>query len=104
MEISENAAYSPVILRSELSNVNSTAAFPTGFLPVDPLKMTSDIDCPRNCLADISPVTQRTASTMLDLPQPLGPTMAFMLLEIGMLVASTNDLKPTNWMRLSCIE
>ena len=38
---------------SELSNVNSTAAFPTGFLPVDPLKITSDIDCPRNCLADI---------------------------------------------------
>jgi len=73
-----HAAYSPTILRSELSNVNSTAALPTGFRPVVPLKITSDMDCPRNCFADVSPVTQRIASTILDLPQPLGPTTAFM--------------------------
>ena len=40
----------------------------------EPLKMTSAIESPRRCLAEISPITQRTASMMFDLPQPFGPT------------------------------
>ena len=40
--------------------------------------MTSSIALPRRCLADCSPMHQRMASTMFDLPQPLGPTTAVM--------------------------
>jgi hypothetical protein len=43
-------------------------------LRAEPLKITSAIESPRRCLAEISPITQRTASMMLDLPQPFGPT------------------------------
>jgi hypothetical protein len=45
-------------------------------------------------------MTQRMASTMLDLPQPLGPTMA--VIGSGKLidVRSTNDLNPQMSMRL----
>ena len=43
-----------------------------------PPKMTSSILAPRRPLALCSPMTQRMASEMLDLPEPLGPTMAVM--------------------------
>ncbi len=39
-------------------------------------------------------MTQRSASTRLDLPQPLGPTMPVMPGSITSSVWSTNDLKP----------
>ena len=39
----------------------------------EPLKMTSCMDSPRSSEALASPSTQRTASMMFDLPQPLGP-------------------------------
>ena len=57
-----------------LSNTSSTNALPTGLREFEPLKMTSAIESPRRCFADVSPITQRTASMMFDLPQPLGPT------------------------------
>ena len=38
--------------------------------------MTSAIESPRRCLAELSPNTQRTASIILDFPQPLGPMTA----------------------------
>ena len=44
----------------------------------EPLKMTSAISPPRRLLALCSPSTQRTASTTLLLPEPLGPTMPVM--------------------------
>ena len=37
--------------------------------------MTSSILPPRSDLAPCSPITQARASTTLDLPEPLGPTM-----------------------------
>ena len=40
-----------------------------------PLKMTSSIPEPRILLAEVSPITHLKDSTILDLPQPLGPTM-----------------------------
>src|SRR6187401_2091453 len=74
--------------------VNDTSAMPKGLRPSVPLKMTSAISPPRNALADCSPSTQRIASETLDLPHPLGPTMAatpgWKLRE----VLSANDLKP----------
>ncbi len=54
------------------------------------------IESPRRCLAEVSPITQRTASMTLDLPQPLGPTTPTRLLGISILVGSTKDLKPAS--------
>jgi len=51
-----------------------TEALPSGLRAAEPLKITSAIDSPRRCLAEISPITQRTESMMFDLPQPFGPT------------------------------
>ena len=65
---------------SELSNTSSTDAVPTGLRDAEPLKMTSVIESPRRCFAESSPMTQRTASMMFDLPQPLGPTTPVRLL------------------------
>src|SRR5688572_911034 len=96
MEISLKAAYSPNKVPSLLSNTNSIEACPTGLRPAEPLKITSVIDSPRKFLADDSPITQRTASIMLDFPQPLGPTTAPRLLGKLTVVGSTNDLKPAN--------
>ena len=49
---------------------------PSGRRLAEPLKMTSSIVSPRRTLALCSPRAQATASLMLDLPQPLGPTTA----------------------------
>ena len=48
----------------------------TGLRADEPWKITSSIFAPRITRARCSPSTQRTASETLDLPQPLGPTMA----------------------------
>src|SRR3954469_1501982 len=56
--------------------VRETSAIPVGLRSRVPAKMTSSMRAPRRDLADCSPRTQVMASEMLDLPQPLGPTMA----------------------------
>src|SRR5437868_5969292 len=63
--------------------------------------MTSAISPPRRLLADCSPSTQRTASTTLDLPLPLGPTTAVTPGGNSKTVLSAKLLKPTNSRRLS---
>jgi hypothetical protein len=45
-------------------------------------------------LCEVSPMTQRNASTRFDLPQPFGPTTPVSPGSIWKSVASTNDLKP----------
>src|SRR4051812_20406788 len=55
-----------------------TSAMFRGGLSAVPLKMTSSILLERKALARCSPSTQRMASMMLDLPQPLGPTTEVM--------------------------
>ena len=45
-------------------------------------------------MALCSPKTQRTASEMLLLPLPLGPTIAVMPSEKSKFILSANDLKP----------
>src|SRR5580698_3821486 len=75
-----------------------TSAMPVGRRAGVPLKMTSSILPPRKLLADCSPSTQFSASAMLDLPQPLGPTMAAMPSPASCTsVRSENDLKPKIW-------
>src|SRR5690554_5300891 len=97
-EISLNLANSPGAEPSLLSKMSSMEACPTGLRALEPLKITSVMDSPRRYLAELSPITQRTASIMLDLPQPLGPTTAVILDGNGTVVGSTNDLKPASLM------
>jgi len=88
-------------LPSLLSNTSSTDAVPIGWRELEPLKMTSAIDSPRRWRAESSPITQRTASMTLDLPQPLGPTTPVRLLGSSTVVGSTKDLKPASRILLS---
>jgi hypothetical protein len=81
-----------------LSKISSTVAWPTGLRPEDPEKITSVMASPRNRLAALSPITQRIASMMLDLPQPLGPQMPVRLVGRWRTVGSTNDLNPASLM------
>ena len=71
-----------------------TAARPSGLRPADPAKMTSVISLPRSDLLDRSPSTHLIASTTLDLPHPLGPTMAVTGSSKVNSVRSAKDLKP----------
>src|ERR1700760_2779392 len=93
----------PPSLPSELSNTSSTDAVPTGLRAVDPLKPTSAMLSPRRCLADSSPITQRTASMTFDLPHPFGPTTPVRLLGKLTWVGSTKDLKPASLILVSRI-
>src|SRR5690242_5773484 len=56
--------------------------------------MTSSILPPRSDLAPCSPITQARASTTLDLPEPLGPTMQVIPGSRRRWVAEAKDLKP----------
>src|SRR5262249_14412950 len=67
-----------------------------------PEKMTSSISLPRICLAEVSPITHFSASTRLDLPQPLGPTMPVMPVSMASSVGSTKDLKPESRSLSNC--
>src|SRR5688572_1647821 len=67
---------------------------PAGLREAEPLKITSSIAPPRSDLADCSPRTHLMASTTLDFPQPLGPTMPTSGASKAMSVLSAKDLKP----------
>src|SRR5690349_20007915 len=84
--------------------MSSTLARLPGLRAVDPLKITSCIDSPRNSEARDSPSTQRTASMMFDLPQPLGPTTPTSWPGSWKCVGSTNDLKPASLMEVRRME
>ncbi len=99
--ISANGCHCPGARPSRLSNSSSTDARATGLRPLEPLKMTSCSDSPRSRPAADSPSTQRTASMMLDLPQPLGPTTPTNCPGTGIATGSTKLLKPASliWVR-----
>src|SRR5438034_5159448 len=65
-----------------------------GLREADPWKIRSSIRLPRRLLALCSPSAQRTASEMLLLPQPLGPTMPVIPGRMRTIVFSAKDLKP----------
>ncbi len=81
---------------SELSMVSVTSARPSGGRPAVPAKMTSCILPPRRALAPCSPITQVSASTTFDLPDPLGPTTQVMPGSKRRVVDEAKDLKPFN--------
>ncbi len=74
--------------------VRLTWARPNGGRDEVPAKITSSIEVPRRFFAPCSPITQVRASTMLDLPEPFGPTTAVMPGSKRSVVAEANDLKP----------
>ena len=59
-----------------------------------PPKITSSIFAPRRALVRCSPMTHKIASDILDLPEPLGPTMAVISFSNVSRVLSAKDLKP----------
>ena len=80
--------------RSELSIVIATSAWLRAGRLLEPAKITSSMSAARIDLCEVSPITQRSASTRLDLPQPFGPTTPVRPGSIRKSVGSTNDLKP----------
>ena len=89
--------------RALLSSVRATSAMLRAGRSALPAKITSSISPPRSRLAEVSPITQRSASTRFDLPQPLGPTMPVRPGPTVSSVASTKDLNPTRRSRSICI-
>ena len=79
---------------SVLSIVRSTWARPSGARPDVPAKITSAMFEPRKARAPCSPITQASASTTFDFPDPLGPTTHVMPGSRASVVALANDLKP----------
>ena len=82
--------------------IETSAVLRAGRLLV-PEKMTSSISAARIDLCEVSPITQRSASTRFDLPQPFGPTTPVRPGSIRKSVGSTNDLKPSRRSRVSFI-
>src|SRR6266705_6196405 len=74
--------------------VTVTSARPSGGREVVPAKTTSSILPPRSDLAPCSPITRDRASTILDLPDPFGPTTQVMPVSRRSVVAEAKDLKP----------
>src|SRR5947209_11232589 len=79
---------------SEFSSTSSTSAALRACTPGAPPKITSCIEEPRTASGDCSPIAHRTASVMLDLPDPFGPTTTLTPGPKSSWVRSGNDLKP----------
>src|SRR5215207_2520058 len=88
-------------LRSSLSIARCTSAVLRDGRFAEPAKITSSMPEARMLLCEVSPMTQRRASTRFDLPQPFGPTTPVSPGSIMKSVGSTKDLKPTRRRRVS---
>jgi hypothetical protein len=80
--------------REALSMVSATSAWLRDGRLAAPAKITSSIPPARMALAELAPITQRSASSRFDLPQPFGPTIPVTPGSIRNSVTSTKDLKP----------
>src|SRR6185437_5779666 len=89
--------------RSALSIEIPTAALLRAGRLLVPEKITSSMVEARMDLYEDSHITQRSASTRLDLPQPFGPTPPVKPGSIKTSVGSTNDLNPSRRSRVSFI-
>src|SRR5688572_12831737 len=85
------------------SNVRTTSAKLAFLRLLVPLKMMFSIFSLRSLRVFCSPSTQRMESTILLLPQPLGPTMPVIPLSKRKSVLSAKLLKPCISRLLSCI-
>ncbi len=84
----------------ELSKTTVTSANPMLLRLAVPPKIMSSMRLPRRTRGDCSPKTHFTASAILLLPLPLGPTMAVRPSPSSISVLSANDLKPYTSTRL----
>src|SRR6478672_2475232 len=96
MSLSLNSAGA---LRSALSRKIVTSAELRSGRVLVPEKITSSMAAARMLLCELSPITHRSASSRLDLPQPLGPTTPVNPGGMTSSVGSTNDLKPRSLRR-----
>ena len=88
-------------MRSALSTTSETSAvLRAGRLRL-PWKITSSMPDARMFLYELSPITQRSASTRFDLPQPFGPTTPVSPGSMRNSVGSTKDLKPRTRRRVN---
>src|SRR6185503_14723367 len=85
--------------RSALSMVSATSAWLREGRLSAPAKITSSMPPARMALAELAPITQRSASRRLDLPQPFGPTMPVTPGSMRNSVGSTKDLNPESLSR-----
>src|SRR5688572_22460911 len=76
------------------SKVRLTSASPLALRVFDPLKTRLSRFSERRWLIFCSPITQRIESTILLLPQPLGPTIPVIFSSKLTVVLSAKDLKP----------
>src|SRR5690606_16845275 len=83
-------------VRLSLSNTRVTSARLRAGRVAVPAKTTSSIFGVRRLLVDWVPITQETASTRFDLPDPLGPTITVTPGRSSSRVRSANDLNPTS--------
>src|SRR6188508_2122668 len=79
-----------------------TSAKSRAGLSAVPAKITSSMPAPRIDLGELSPITQRIASSTLDLPQPFGPTMPVSPSSTRSSAGSTKLLKPESLSLLTC--
>ena len=82
------------ILAAVLSITSLTSAMPSAGREGVPAKITSAICPPRSARGPCSPSAQLIASTRLDLPDPLGPTITETPGTNSRTVLSAKDLKP----------
>src|SRR4051794_23369491 len=82
--------------------VSATSAWLREARPAAPAKITSSMPPARMALAELAPITQRSASRRFDLPQPFGPTTPVTPGSIRNSVGSTKDLKPVRRSRWKC--
>src|SRR5689334_12061336 len=87
--------------RSALSRVIATSAKLRAGRVAVPEKMTSSMPEARMFLCELSPITQRSASSRLDLPQPFGPTTPVRPSSISISAGSTKDLNPVSRSRVN---
>src|SRR6056297_3531485 len=87
---------------SELSICNATSAKLRAGREAAPAKITSSMPPPRMAVGRFSPMTQRSASSRFDLPQPLGPTTPVRPCAICRSVGSTKLLKPVSLSLVNC--
>src|SRR6056297_2039605 len=86
------------------TNVRDTSAIPRAFFFAVPLKITLAMADERRREGLCSPNTQRSASTIFDLPHPFGPTMDVIPLSNFTLVLWAKLLNPCNSSSLIYIE
>jgi len=104
MRVSVTSSSSTGMTRSSLAKTSETLHSVAGFRSFPPLKMRSESLPARIALLLLGPRTNRTASPMFDLPEPLGPVMAVKPSRKGTVSLRPKLLKFSISTRFRCME